>query len=501
MKKFLFFSISFFMTVGLFGQAKIMTDNSASSKNTQLIKEHKLSVTAKTITPACSFNGRIQTGDFSSSNRPFLNGQENTCLAPKPFPGVNASGPFLYDFYNYTNTSAASECVTVYYGGIQEFVSSYAYQQCYDATNLTNNFLASSGFAVVGGELSYSFNLAPGARAVIIVYNFQSGKQTDYTLQIEGAGTCGVASPNFLVCPGNQVRNTNAGACNWMSPNNDLNPVVNVCGLNTLTYQLTGATAGSGSNSLNGVVFNKGITSITWTAQASFGNNASCTFDLNVVDNELPIINCQSNVELNPTTLAGTVYNFIAPVGLDNCTGATTIQTAGLPSGSVYPIGTTINTFEVTDASGNKAICSFTVKVKDPYSGPKKVFVCHNGNTLNISVNAVQAHLDHGDKLGPCSFYSRLSKPAGIVLYMEQVSKVYPSPSKGEINVQLSSAISGKVELQLMDGYGKIVATKNVAKANGQTERFDVRAKGSGLYFIKVISSEQIENLQVAVQQ
>jgi len=32
----------------------------------------------------------------------------------------------------------------------------------------------------------------------------------------------------------------------------------------------------------------------------------------------------------------------------------------------------------------------------------KKVYVCHNGNTLCVSVNAIRAHLDHGDELGQC---------------------------------------------------------------------------------------------------
>ena len=41
------------------------------------------------------------------------------------------------------------------------------------------------------------------------------------------------------------------------------------------------------------------------------------------------------------------------------------IQTAGLPSGSEFPVGTTTNTFEVTDASGNTSTCSFDVVVSD----------------------------------------------------------------------------------------------------------------------------------------
>ena len=40
-------------------------------------------------------------------------------------------------------------------------------------------------------------------------------------------------------------------------------------------------------------------------------------------------------------------------------------QTSGLPSGSIFPVGTTINTFEATDASGNVATSSFLVTVTD----------------------------------------------------------------------------------------------------------------------------------------
>jgi hypothetical protein len=40
-------------------------------------------------------------------------------------------------------------------------------------------------------------------------------------------------------------------------------------------------------------------------------------------------------------------------------------QTAGLPSGSVFPVGTTTNTFTASDAYGNTNSCSFTITVND----------------------------------------------------------------------------------------------------------------------------------------
>jgi hypothetical protein len=33
---------------------------------------------------------------------------------------------------------------------------------------------------------------------------------------------------------------------------------------------------------------------------------------------------------------------------------------------------------------------------------PEKVTLCHNGNTISVDPSSVQAHLDHGDTLGPC---------------------------------------------------------------------------------------------------
>ena len=45
--------------------------------------------------------------------------------------------------------------------------------------------------------------------------------------------------------------------------------------------------------------------------------------------------------------------------------GNNLVQTTGLPSGSDFPVGTTINTFIVTDNSGNTASCSFSVTVTD----------------------------------------------------------------------------------------------------------------------------------------
>ena len=78
-----------------------------------------------------------------------------------------------------------------------------------------------------------------------------------------------------------------------------------------------------------------------------------------------PTISCIDNINVVGNE-KGTVVNYTAPIGTDNLLGAQTLQIEGLKSGSVFPFGTTTNTFQVTDAAGNKTLCSFQVIVSEP---------------------------------------------------------------------------------------------------------------------------------------
>ena len=80
----------------------------------------------------------------------------------------------------------------------------------------------------------------------------------------------------------------------------------------------------------------------------------------------LPMITCQSAImQTADAGLCTAVVTYTAPIGTDNCPSPITTQTAGLASGSAFPVGTTTNTFEVMDSSGNTASCSFDVIITD----------------------------------------------------------------------------------------------------------------------------------------
>jgi hypothetical protein len=112
--------------------------------------------------------------------------------------------------------------------------------------------------------------------------------------------------------------------------------------------------------------YSVGNTPVTLTVTDSHGATASCSATVTVVDDTPPSISCPANITVNNESgLCGAHVPFTAPVGTDNCSGATTEQTAGLASGALFPVGTTTNTFKVTDDAGHTATCSFTVTVVD----------------------------------------------------------------------------------------------------------------------------------------
>jgi uncharacterized repeat protein (TIGR01451 family) len=126
----------------------------------------------------------------------------------------------------------------------------------------------------------------------------------------------------------------------------------------SLSVTRTGVPAGN--------VFPVGTTTVTYSATDPSNNTGTATQTVTVLDNTPPVISCPSNITLESTCPSGAIATYTAPVGTDNCAGATTTRTAGGASGSVFPIGTTTVTHTVTDASGNSASCSFTVTVLTP---------------------------------------------------------------------------------------------------------------------------------------
>ncbi|MEQ9187528.1 MAG: gliding motility-associated C-terminal domain-containing protein, partial [Cryomorphaceae bacterium] len=152
-----------------------------------------------------------------------------------------------------------------------------------------------------------------------------------------------------IVCPNDTVISNDLDACgavfNYPTP-----LAYDYCGIDTVTQT-------DGSGLFSGDVFPVGVTVIEFTALDVNGNLDSCSFTVTVVDTQAPVIFCPSA----DTSICDSIFTFAPPVTSDNCAGETTVQISGIASGQFYPVGTTTNTFVVTDASGLTDTCSFTV--------------------------------------------------------------------------------------------------------------------------------------------
>lgn len=106
-----------------------------------------------------------------------------------------------------------------------------------------------------------------------------------------------------------------------------------------------------------------------------------------------PTVTCPSNITVNNDAGNCTaVVNYTAPT--DAC--ATITQTAGLPSGSAFPVGTTVNKFVATNSFGSDS-CTFTVTVVD---NEKPTIMCPSNITVNNDSSMCDAVVNYTAPVG-----------------------------------------------------------------------------------------------------
>jgi len=244
-------------------------------------------------------------------------------------------------------------------------------------------------------------------------YTFEAGVTTVTYTAKDAAGnsaTCiytvtvtDTAVPVFTSCPSPISANNTPGSCSASVVTPDA-VVTDNCSLASLTWAMTGATAESSSatgfNQVGTHTFNKGETTVTYTAKDGAGNTSTCTFKVTVTDNEKPVIVCTADMTVNSD--AGSCSATVTVPGIsptDNCgvtsltwimTGATTAmsQTAGIQQIGTrkFNTGATLITYTVKDAAGNSAKCSFTVTVADDVI---PVFISCPADITKSNINSV----------------------------------------------------------------------------------------------------------------
>jgi hypothetical protein len=119
----------------------------------------------------------------------------------------------------------------------------------------------------------------------------------------------------------------------------------------------------------------------TWTATDECSNTTTCSQVITVLDTVDPTISCPSNMTVsNDPGLCEATVTYSVPTGSDTCGTVSIVRTAGPSSGSAFPVGTTIITYEATDDCGNTASCSFNIVVNDTED---PVIVCPANQTVD----------------------------------------------------------------------------------------------------------------------
>nr|WP_314897850.1 LamG-like jellyroll fold domain-containing protein [uncultured Flavobacterium sp.] len=159
-----------------------------------------------------------------------------------------------------------------------------------------------------------------------------------------------------------------------------------------------------------------------------------------------------------------------------------TAQTISASAAGTYSV-------QITDAKGCQTATAIVIKTINVQCGNSndKVMVCHNGHEICVSSNAVQSHLDHGDKLGSCNTVSRVSKTSSKENTVEGVT-VYPNPVTNLLNVKVSEVHSGAT-LELYNALGMKVQSQALTSTS---EVMSLDRLPSGIYFLNITNGNEI---------
>lgn len=117
---------------------------------------------------------QLTTSDSTQQDRIGRNAVPSTC-AGKTSPGGGFAGTHYYKTFTFTNTSGAARCYTVAIdAGLNGpgDIESVAYDQTYDPTMLSTNYLGDTGISGLGttvAHASYAFTVPAGHNFVVVV--------------------------------------------------------------------------------------------------------------------------------------------------------------------------------------------------------------------------------------------------------------------------------------------------------------------------------------------
>jgi len=266
------------------------------------------------------------------------------------------------------------------------------------------------------------------------------------------------------------------------------------CGIASISYSVSGATARNGIGADASGSFNTGQSTITWTVTDIHGNIDSAativTVNAAVASNIPGVYAMDSAVDARNTiyigygpaslTVTANASGGVAPYAYLWSNGAAT-QSISASAAGTYSVA-------VTDSKGCADTTAIVINTLDVRCGNNndKVMICHNNNTICVASAAVQQHLDHGDYLGGCTTSARMNTQNESLEINSANIIVYPNPVSEQLNVRVSGLEVGSV-IKMYDQNGMLIKTLLVT---GKFEDVPVRGLAAGLYYLQIKTGE-----------
>jgi hypothetical protein len=305
------------------------------------------------------------------------------------------------------------------------------------------------------------------------------------------------------------------------------------CSPVSFTYYITGATTrGTAANPISGNdasgLFNPGNSTIRWTGSDASGNTRSCATSITVN----PKIDATFN---NFNTLAqgtspNTLYYGYTPASSAAITitvtggtkqytyswsrnGTAATHTIGAHSPDQATVtaagsGIVVFTVIVTDKKGCENTFTKTITVKDVRCGPgmNRVLVCNAATqtTQCLATNTVSANLTGGNYLGECNAPPvTRQKPAvhsEAVPELTPAMTAFPNPTRGQLTLRLTDFSKGKVQVQVIDGRGRIVSFKEHSVSNSMEQvSLDLGNLSQGIYTVRVAGANGQASTRIVI--
>lgn len=406
------------------------------------------------------------------------------------------------------------------------------YQSVVNSANVCPNLasIASNPNPVcLGNGIQFNNQITPTCPIIPVqtVWNFGDGNQSNQTNPVHTYTQAGTYNIILTVSNATYACTSTATTSVTVSPAFTVNAleISNLCagGLAVVEVSASGGQApytGVGTFSLPAGTHNFTVTdALGCTSNTSItiapGSNLSVSIaplalsGLNTCEPDAHLVigyGNQNGVNLNGSVSGGTgpyTYTWTPASGLSSTTIPNPVFMPNLTSGcAFYTLDLSIT--DINGCSGSASITVKAVNVLGPQLGnsPRKVMICHRTHGVNQSVqievsqNAVPAHLAHGDCLGSCTplcglAFKNIQHDHNDFEHEEEAMRIYPNPNNGEFEIELLNWKDETAVVEIYDQLGKLIYTENPIQA-AQHINLNLDYLSSGIYYVKVNLNQEV---------